>query len=317
MTRMLLNILLACHCGAENPDTPGGRPQDSPDRARESFVDISIGDTFACGVRTDGTLRCWGASELAPGGHLWARVEQYDDYTCALDLTGQACCWGAAELAGDCSDRGTAYPADTFVDLTTGLGYACGLTANNQILCWGADAGIGTLVTEWEDVPIIEITAMYGLLVAHHGGNMYSSWDVASSFPGVRRFETRVSVELDSDDIVLVDHDANLMDRTTGRVLPYNLYAADPGAVRAEADHNALCARYPDGHIRCEAELSDTGHYAEQFSADPDPEERFTDFALWHNISYGATGCGLLEGTGHVKCWGYVLPPDPMFRHPP
>lgn len=315
----LLVILIACQCSPPTSESRESEPRESEARERERFVDISIGDTFACGVRVDGTLRCWGASEAAPGGENWARVEQLDDYTCALDTNGQVCCWGVAGLAGDCSDRGVAYPAESFVDLTTGVDIACGLTSEGQVLCWGADAHGGTLLTDAEDVPVVvDITAMGGMLVALHADGAYSSWFVNSSHHEVVRSERRVSFGFTAQEVLLIDHDNVQLIVASGRTVPYEpFHVIPPGAAHAIADENALCALYEGGSIVCEPELNDTGHFAEQFSGDPDPEDRFTDFALWHNIDYGATGCGLLEGSGQVKCWSYLLPADPMFRQPP
>ena len=62
---------------------------------------ISAGDAHTCGVRTDGSVDCWGNDRYgrtrAPGGEFRA-VSAGGYHTCGLRANGIVECWGNDEL---------------------------------------------------------------------------------------------------------------------------------------------------------------------------------------------------------------------------
>jgi cysteine-rich repeat protein len=75
----------------------------------ESFVDVALGFHHGCGLRSDGTITCWGATTVTedilvdygqarpPGdtnADLFAEITGGWDTTCGFRLDGRAECWG-------------------------------------------------------------------------------------------------------------------------------------------------------------------------------------------------------------------------------
>jgi cysteine-rich repeat protein len=71
------------------------------------FARVAAGDTFACGIRADATVYCWGASGMAG-----ALTPQFN-----LSL-------------GD---------PETALEVAVGAGHACAVLTNNALKCWGAN----------------------------------------------------------------------------------------------------------------------------------------------------------------------------------
>ncbi|MBK6847393.1 MAG: hypothetical protein IPG96_07565 [Proteobacteria bacterium] len=62
------------------------------------FSSVSAGNGYACGVRTNGTLACWGSDTYgkaaAPLGGTFSSVSAGNQHTCAVRSTGTVTCWG-------------------------------------------------------------------------------------------------------------------------------------------------------------------------------------------------------------------------------
>lgn len=100
--------------------------------ASGSFVSVSAGYAHSCGVRTDGTLTCWGDNEFgqldAPTGSF-VSVSASGDHACAVRTERTVACWGEgdAELA--------ALPG-SFDAVSAGSPYACGIRTDRSVSCW-------------------------------------------------------------------------------------------------------------------------------------------------------------------------------------
>lgn len=79
-----------------------------------TFKSVSVDYNHACGVRTDGTIECWGAG------------------------TADAC-----TLETDSNCRQSLPPAGTFEQVVTGRTHSCAMTAQRKVLCWGNDGEEG------------------------------------------------------------------------------------------------------------------------------------------------------------------------------
>jgi alpha-tubulin suppressor-like RCC1 family protein len=126
---------------------------------------VAAGEASTCGIRTDGTLWCWGSrdggrlglgasapSQPAPvqvGSDLWTTLALHDDFVCAIRDTGQLRCWGSNQN-GQLGDRTvvdrpvpTAVEDDLVTDWTSvaaGLGHTCAIHGDGELLCWGGNA---------------------------------------------------------------------------------------------------------------------------------------------------------------------------------
>ncbi len=105
-----------------------------------AFVDVSASDSYACAVRTDGTLACWGdlaeREALAAPEGVFRSVSVGHFGACGLLDAGRVECWGDGEWWGVPDP-----PAGAFVSVSVGLGHACGVRPVGNVECWGAFPG--------------------------------------------------------------------------------------------------------------------------------------------------------------------------------
>jgi hypothetical protein len=100
-----------------------------------TFTSVSVGPADeACGVRTDGTVDCWGNSYYPSPAGTFTSISAGDSWACGVRTDETIACWGG-DAFGD-----TIPPAGTFTSVTTGYDYACGLRTDRTIACWGDDA---------------------------------------------------------------------------------------------------------------------------------------------------------------------------------
>jgi hypothetical protein len=97
------------------------------------FSSISVGgDLSGCGVRTDGTLGCWGGNPvtLPTGIFKSVGVGTGSGPGCALRTDGTIACWSKSyPPPGD-------PPAGTFTSISFGPGPTCGVRTNGTVVCW-------------------------------------------------------------------------------------------------------------------------------------------------------------------------------------
>lgn len=92
-----------------------------------------IGHEYACGLRLDGTVRCWGdgVGSLTPPDGTFVSLSTSARYACALSLAGKATCWGTDVPPLPSSDL-------VLSELVTSYDSTCGLTDDGRIECRGA-----------------------------------------------------------------------------------------------------------------------------------------------------------------------------------
>jgi hypothetical protein len=111
----------------------------TPTAPSGQFVKVKAGYENVCGLRTDGSISCWGtlpAGESPPAG-VFIDVATGSNHACGLRPSGLVECWG------DDTGGATAAPALSFVSLEaggeTGTGHTCGVTLQGSLVCWGAN----------------------------------------------------------------------------------------------------------------------------------------------------------------------------------
>ncbi|MBC7789234.1 MAG: hypothetical protein H7Z74_04765 [Anaerolineae bacterium] len=133
----------------------------SPARAADSlaFVQLSAGDSLACGVSTTGSVHCWGANAFgqlgdgttASGGPTTVLTTRQFDvvaagtrHACGVAVDSTAFCWGEDSLGqlGDARRINSATPVpvvggNRFHAITVGYRHSCGIAADMLVYCWG------------------------------------------------------------------------------------------------------------------------------------------------------------------------------------
>jgi alpha-tubulin suppressor-like RCC1 family protein len=99
-----------------------------------TFRYVSAGKVHACGVRTDGTIACWGAFQgSVPEGTFQSVSAGYLDYTCAVSTEGSIACWG-----NNAHGQSTP-PAGKFTSVGAGGSHTCAVKEDGTVACWGDD----------------------------------------------------------------------------------------------------------------------------------------------------------------------------------
>ena len=108
------------------------------------FTDVSVGYDHSCGLRSDGTILCWGDGrngETEPPEGTFTAVSAGEGYTCGIKTGGTVACWGIWGLSygmhATSSNRRPETPDGVFKSISTGNAHACGVRIDNTIECWG------------------------------------------------------------------------------------------------------------------------------------------------------------------------------------
>ena len=142
-----------CHVGLSRDRCSRDGEFSQTDVPPGSYSHISIGDGHSCGLRTDGTIECWGDNlygeidvpELAdskddPQGTdepfvPYVGVSVSGGHGCGLRADGRILCWG------DNSHGQLEAPDGPFIAVGAGPGFTCGLWADGAPRCWGLNDG--------------------------------------------------------------------------------------------------------------------------------------------------------------------------------
>ena len=141
-------------------DKGGGYPWVRVEPPAGEFTDVAATwanhGTFACGIRTDRTVACWGARSGTTGGNI-GKVEfperppgRYIDIAadkgrfCGVRADQGITCWGTHDNMEPWDVPEGRYSSVDVGDLS-----ACGLRADQTIVCWGKADGFNSPVTTW------------------------------------------------------------------------------------------------------------------------------------------------------------------------
>ena len=97
---------------------------------------VTASFNYSCGLRTDGTITCWGANTYgqatAPDGQ-YSAVTAGPNHSCGLRTNGTITCSGHNGVG-----QATA-PDGQYSAVSVGWGHSCGLRTNGTITCWGSN----------------------------------------------------------------------------------------------------------------------------------------------------------------------------------
>jgi hypothetical protein len=98
------------------------------------FTDLAGGSTHVCGLQPDGLVDCWGTGGGAssPDPVEFVEISAGDAYSCGIRQGTRAVeCWGSHPF--DVLD----IPSGGFSTLSAASGYACGIRTDGSATCWG------------------------------------------------------------------------------------------------------------------------------------------------------------------------------------
>ena len=107
-------------------------PTMSPETPAGSFVSVSAGGSHTCGVRSDGSVACWGYNATPPVGPF-VSVSAGVWHTCWVRSNGSVDCFGL-NTTGQATP-----PVGSFVSVSVGGSHTCGVRSDGSVACWGWD----------------------------------------------------------------------------------------------------------------------------------------------------------------------------------
>ena len=125
---------IAAHAEPQ-PEDPGSGPGSGNGGVSSArFVAVSAGSSHSCGLRTDGSVTCWGhnvwGQASVPVGEFVA-VSAGSSHSCGLRTGGSVICWGDNSLGQAGASGGS------FVEVSAGFSHSCGVRTDRSAVCWG------------------------------------------------------------------------------------------------------------------------------------------------------------------------------------
>ena len=128
----------------------GGRAAVSPEDADDAvsghqvalsthggFVAVDAGGLHACGIKTGGSIECWGfgrSGRANPPSGAFGTVSAGWEHSCGLLTDGTVDCWG------DNAFGQSNAPTGAFRSVSAGGAHSCGLRTDATVVCWGDNA---------------------------------------------------------------------------------------------------------------------------------------------------------------------------------
>jgi hypothetical protein len=101
-----------------------------------TFNQVSAGGWHSCGIRSDGTLACWGNSDYGQLNNIptgtFSQISTNYNHTCGIKSDGTLACWGDNSW-GQLNN----IPSGTFSQINAAGGYTCGIKSDGTLACWG------------------------------------------------------------------------------------------------------------------------------------------------------------------------------------
>jgi hypothetical protein len=122
MAQMLAGLVLAGAPALSVPEAPTVAA--ATDETWIIPETVSAGGGHTCGIKSDGTLACWGYNDYgqsSPPAGTFTQVSAGELHTCGVKSDGTVTCWG------DDSYEQSKIPTGTFVQVSAGAYHTCGV----------------------------------------------------------------------------------------------------------------------------------------------------------------------------------------------
>lgn len=226
---------------------------------------LGMADYFACGVRGNGLLACWGDlydGVLAPPqDEPFIAVDPADfpnsraTAACAIaERDARLVCWGGvgteeSALLDDIPTR-----EGGFVQVSVGSRHACALATDGAMVCWGVDTE-GSVSGERPGVRFVQVLAGEDLTLALDEDGQLWHWGNGLDFPN---FTATNDTTLPASCGVITDGD--YVEKRRSAQCEEDLLAAQLGGLRfvsIGADRLRVCGVLEGGAVRCAGAAAD------------------------------------------------------------
>lgn len=271
-------------CGIKNDDSTvlcwGDNSKGQTDAPGGTFLEISAGYWFNCGLKSDYTIVCWGkdiAGETSPPGDTIPKGKQFTQietgayHACALQSDGNVRCWG------NNSNSQSVYLPGPFKQLALGDSHSCGLRNDGSVECWGYD-GNGQASTPSDT--FTSIVAGYRTTCGVKEDEVAVCWGYNSKTYGYLN-DIAVSIYGDNDGTANQSKNAPII-----------------GFCGIRADNTVSCPdmdTVPSGKFSAIVTSGDETHPCHQFCG---------QLNAMHHYEFRGFACGIRENN-LVACWGY------------
>jgi hypothetical protein len=134
-----------------------------------------------CGVRTNGTITCWGTQNIPSGTFIQI------SNSCGVKTDGSVACWS--------SSLQQTLPKGTFTQVAAGIGHACGVKTDSSVVCWGDDR-------QGQSTPPSTVSnCTHALFSPSDGVLTIPMLDVPNGFGDVTTYRTKMS-QMDGEGLV-------------------------------------------------------------------------------------------------------------------
>ena len=127
--------------------TPGptGTVESTPTSVQSpinTFTSVSAWGLHTCGVRTDGSVKCWGSDwegQSTPPSGEFISVSAGGYHTCGVRTDGSVECWGSNDDFNGNEVGQARPPSGEFASVSAGGIHTCGVRTDGSVECWGND----------------------------------------------------------------------------------------------------------------------------------------------------------------------------------
>ncbi len=287
---------------------------------KQPWVQVDTDQDSTCGVRSDGTLWCWGRNgngQLGVGDTAqrdvptqvgtatnWVKVQRGWRHTCALNAAGEVYCWGSngsGQLGtGDGVLESTAPRLVAggllFHDLSVGYVHTCAISAN-VLYCWGSNgnytAGQVSLGSHYDTPQQVGTSSNWT--------RVWSGWQhncVLDSSSQLFCFGSNYEGKLGNSSA------------SGAEMLPYPV-AGSHNWQTAALGPDYTCASRTTGELYCWGRGSDMVLGNGTSDDKPEPYPVSSQETFQHVSTGGHNTCAVTSG-GDLYCWGeaYLLGPN-------
>ena len=123
--------------------TPRTSSRSESHTSTDTFIQVSAGGDFTCGLTTKRNIVCWGQpnydqGQAKPPSGSFQQVSAGWINACGLNASGHIVCWGYGT-----HEKSTS-PDGMFQQVSVGMHHACGVKTDGSVECWGSDSNGST-----------------------------------------------------------------------------------------------------------------------------------------------------------------------------